>query len=492
MKLSTLSLFAVILLFLSFFSVTNVFAQSGKLLTVNNVTDTHDANVGDTFCADANGNCTLRAAIEEANATSAQDAVNFALPNPSIIDLTLGELTISSSIYITGPGARKLTVQRSSISGTPQFRIFAVQPSASPSPVPTIRGMSIKNGNVSGDGGAIYTLYQSSLQLIDVWITNNTAAGSAGAIFSAGTLSVTRSLISSNTANGLFAGGIVNIGRQGASVITNSTLTNNVGGQGGAIYNTGRLILANDTISHNSARNTGSSVTNDPIGTINVLNTIVGMDNSPSVSSLQGAFTSFGNNLITDARNSTGFTNGTNNDQVSDNNAINPLLGNLADNGGQTDTRALLDGSPAINRANNCVYNRTCVQPLQNIYLSTDQRTEFGRRGGLTVDIGAYEVQTVIVIGDGGIGNFSLNNRMGGIPIILTNARTNEKKYKITNPFGNFFFDGINFNDVYILEQKGKRAGQSFLTILDFEDIPILVPSIRNNQSKEFNIVLNK
>ncbi len=87
---------------------------------------------------------------------------------------------------------------------------------------------------------------------------------------------------------------------------------------------------------------------------------------------MAGAFTSFGNNLITDARNSTGFTDGANGDQVSDNNAIDPLLGDLANNGGQTDTRAILGGSPAIDHGNDCVFNRTCLQPLQNLRLFTD------------------------------------------------------------------------------------------------------------------------
>jgi hypothetical protein len=57
-------------------------------------------------------------------------------------------------------------------------------------------------------------------------------------------------------------------------------------------------------------------------------------------------------------------------------NPINPLLGSLADNGGDTLTHALLAGSPAINAGD----NSGC--PL------TDQR---GYNRDASCDIGAYE-----------------------------------------------------------------------------------------------------
>src|SRR5947208_756079 len=41
---------------------------NGLLLTVNDIGDSSDVNRGDMICADANGRCSLRAAIEESNA----------------------------------------------------------------------------------------------------------------------------------------------------------------------------------------------------------------------------------------------------------------------------------------------------------------------------------------------------------------------------------------------------------------------------------------
>lgn len=48
-------------------------------LAVNSTGDTPDANPGDGCCADASGNCTLRAAIQEANASAGRDTLQFAL-----------------------------------------------------------------------------------------------------------------------------------------------------------------------------------------------------------------------------------------------------------------------------------------------------------------------------------------------------------------------------------------------------------------------------
>jgi len=47
--------------------------------TVNSTLDTADANIGNGVCSDGGGNCTLRAAIQEANFTSAADTIGFAI-----------------------------------------------------------------------------------------------------------------------------------------------------------------------------------------------------------------------------------------------------------------------------------------------------------------------------------------------------------------------------------------------------------------------------
>ena len=90
---------------------------------------------------------------------------------------------------------------------------------------------------------------------------------------------------------------------------------------GGGVFNTGVVTITNSLISGNSSR----------------------YQASPS-SDCYGTFGSGGYNLIGDATGCTGFTDGVNNDQV----GSDPLLAPLADNGGTTLTRALYQGSPAI------------------------------------------------------------------------------------------------------------------------------------------------
>lgn len=57
--------------------------------TVNSVADGTDATVGDGVCDDGGGTCTLRAALEEANATTAADEITFAIGGGGLATITL-------------------------------------------------------------------------------------------------------------------------------------------------------------------------------------------------------------------------------------------------------------------------------------------------------------------------------------------------------------------------------------------------------------------
>src|SRR5207247_10588126 len=72
-----------------------------------------------------NGPGSLRQAILDA---SPGDTINFA-PSVTTVTLTSGELVIDKNLTITGPGANRLTVQRSPPNG-PRFRIFRISSSA--------------------------------------------------------------------------------------------------------------------------------------------------------------------------------------------------------------------------------------------------------------------------------------------------------------------------------------------------------------------------
>lgn len=493
MQKSYLLLLVICLPFFSFCAATGANAQSsfqisiGPLFTVNSAADTVDATPGDGLCADSNGQCTLRAAIQESNQepnpdVSSINVIIFALPNPSVIDLTLGELAITSGNWIFGPGARRLTVQRSFAPGTANFRVFRIA-TGSPGGV-EIGRMNIRNGNAGGEnGGGILVEAGRGISLTDVAIGGNSAANGGG-IANAGALFVNRALVNSNSASAQ-GGGIFNQGFPSPR-ITNSTITNNTAAFGGAIYNRGSMWLANGTISNNTATDAATSIFNES-GSINILNTIIGRDAPAAAASLSGAFSSRGNNIVTDARNSTGFTNGVNNDQVSENNAIDPLLGALADNGGHTDTRALLTGSPAIDAGNDCVLTSSC-ESAPRIALSSDQRGRYHRKVGNAVDVGAFEVGTGLPpesLSFGLIPRPGFPAFFSGAIAALTSVTNNEKLYGAVNPFGSFRFQDIAA-DFYILEIRGKRALTPGGPVpLAFDEIPIGLPT------DQFNVTRN-
>ena len=52
-------------------------AESGLRFEVNSTLDAVDTNIGDGICATATGDCTLRAAIQEANAIPGPDVINL-------------------------------------------------------------------------------------------------------------------------------------------------------------------------------------------------------------------------------------------------------------------------------------------------------------------------------------------------------------------------------------------------------------------------------
>lgn len=434
-----------------------------KVFTVNSGGDTSDGAYADGICADESGNCTLRAALEEARSRPGNYFVTFALPLPAVINLTLGELLIARNVTIFGPGAGRLTVRRSAAAGTEDFRIFYV--GESENIAARIYGLTIANGR-GIVGGGIYNRPISDLTLIDVAVTNNVAAA-AGGIVNFGTLTVNRSLINGNRAvpanvpNPLPAigGGIHN--DAGTLTIANSTITDNEAVSGGGFSTfTGTVNLANVTVSHNTATASGGGIYNRSGATVNALNTIIADNNSPDAANAFGAYNSSGNNLIADGSGSTGFINGVNGDQIGTGGApINPLLGTLADNGGQTKTRALLPGSPAIDRANGCVLSINCPTINLPFPLQTDQRN-FRRRPTTAVDVGAFELNAFSPSASVGFLAgivFEPGGRYAAGAVVRLFSPAGAIMYAVTNPFGRFAFSGIAGGETYLVEIRYKR-----------------------------------
>ena len=157
------------------------------------------------------------------------------------------------------------------------------------------------------------------------------------------------------------------------------------------------------------AGNSGVAIFND--GTLTVSNSIVAPGGDCTNS--EGSSVSGGHNLIEDATNSCGLTNGVNGNLV----GVDPLLGLLANNGGPTQTIALQPGSPAINAGD----SEVCANPPVN---GIDQRG-FVRPGiGHTqCSIGAYEADGIpseACTGDcNGNGIVAINELVLGVNIVL-------------------------------------------------------------------------
>ena len=219
------------------------------------------------------GTGTLRQAIVDANATAGADTINFVIPGlPGTITLASVLPLITDSVTISGPGAKLLTV-----SGASAFRVFNIAGGVTAS----ISSLTISNALFGGilNGGTLT-------------ITNSTLSGNSasvgGGISNSGTLTVTNSTFSGNSAR-MFAGGIAN-GFGATLTVTNSTFSgNSATAQGGAIENGSGATLAvtNSTFSGNSTAvvASGGGIFNS--GTATFKNSIIA--NSPSGGNCAGS-----------------------------------------------------------------------------------------------------------------------------------------------------------------------------------------------------------
>jgi hypothetical protein len=210
-------------------------------------------------------------------------------------------------------------------------------------------------------------------------LSGNSATYGGGIYNDHGILTVSNSTLSGNSAT-YDGGGIYNSFY--SVTVSNSTFSGNsagfgsFSGLGGAIYNQATLILSNCTFSGNSAAPTRSGIGGGIYnigGLLHAWNNIIADNTASSGPDLWGYLGSLGHNLIGSTGGAAGF-------DPTDLLNVRPLLGPLQNNGGPTQTMALLPGSPAIDAGD------TTGAP------DTDQRG-FPRIVGGTIDIGAFEVQ---------------------------------------------------------------------------------------------------
>ena len=248
----------------------------------------------------------------------------------------------------------------------------------------TVTGSTISN-NAAGLGGGVGNALGATMTVTSSTIADNSAQ-TFGGVGNSGTLAVTHSTITNNTAE-TDGGGV---GNDGTLTLTGSTISNNTAaGFGGGVANvsirtdSGTLTVIGSTIADNTA-NLGGGVVNVG-GTVTLTGSILAGNTAttdPDFFANVGAVASSSFNLIGIAGTS-GLTNGTNNNLVgSVASPLDPRLGPLQDNGGPTQTMALLPDSPAINAGTGTDPDQRGFGPV-------------GRR-----DIGAFEAVPVALVVD--------------------------------------------------------------------------------------------
>ncbi len=386
--------------------------SNAATFVVNETIDNVDDNPGDGFCAvPFTGNCSLRAAVQEANALSGADTI---LLGPGTFTLTregvgedaavTGDLDLLDAVTIIGAG-RASTI----ISGGFIDRVFDVIAAGANV---SLYDLEVRYGATNHVGGGIRHEGSLSLLLSGVSIFGNLALNGAG-LNNIGTAYLIDSEVAYNfTTSSGCGGGIKNIG--GYLAVLGSSIHHNgagTGSTGGGICNFGLpegptgLFIQRSTVSDNApdglaginvSGNTwifieGSTIAdNDLFGIRTVSNgtppeiscSIVSGHSTADCSSetlppITSGFTLSQDGSCSDVQT----------DLIGD-----PLLGPLVSGGGRPLARAPYAGSPAIDGGSN------------SLCPGTDQwgrpRTMDGDQNGTPIaDIGALEA--VMLFADG-------------------------------------------------------------------------------------------
>lgn len=400
MKSKTLVLFLAIIV-----CITMPVALHAATFNLDSTADAVDANPGNGVCATVASTCTLRAAIQEANALPGSDTINMPVGTYNLTIAGAGEnasatgdLDITDSVTIMGSGAK---ASQTIINGLASDRVMELDPSVSGGITVTLFALTVRNG-----AGGI--LSNATLYLTDVDVRNNIASGYAGGLHNSsfGTATLLNVTIDSNSDIVGNAGGILN---SGVMIIDNSTISlNTTSLNGGGLVNNATLTMTNSTIHGNHANANGGGML-VALGSVTTLNNVTiasniadddnngsgdgggianfgatsidtansilsgNVDNGAQAPDCSGNLNSQDYNLI---KSTTGCTiTGTTTHNVT---GADPLLGVLKNNGGGTFTRSI----PLASVAHDAGNSASCA--------GTDQRG-VRRPQGSVCDMGAFE-----------------------------------------------------------------------------------------------------
>jgi CSLREA domain-containing protein len=251
---------------------------------VNSEADIVDANPGDGVCAAIDGGCTLRAAVQEANALPGHQTVVLPpgkfvlrLDGPVEDAAVTGDLDITDDLTITGAGASQTAITEDAFAVD---RIFDVREEAVVVMSHlTIQGVFMSQilPPVEDCGGAIRNF--GSLTAFSLAIRNNTFRRAGGGVCSHGMLRLSDSVIEGNIAAITGPGGGVLNTRGGFAILERLTVSSNRADTtgGGGVSNFGVMILRDSTITANSTDGhaDGAGGIDNRIGSLTIVNTTV-------------------------------------------------------------------------------------------------------------------------------------------------------------------------------------------------------------------------
>ncbi len=259
-------------------SASPVFAAT---FVVNTTNDTADVTPGNGTCADASANCSLRAAISEANASAGEDTIT--LPAGTYTQSLVaanednnagGDWDIRQNLIINGAGSATTIIQAAATPGTATERVLH-DVAGSGIPFLTLNNVTVRHGNQVGAastdrGGGIASI--GILTVNNSVITLNSASGGGG-ISADGQVNLTGVTVSGNSCvssgTSCFGGGLrKNSGFSDIATITNSQFLNNTStatgtdatafGAGASFTNAFTATISGTTFSGNQGTGTGA------------------------------------------------------------------------------------------------------------------------------------------------------------------------------------------------------------------------------------------
>ncbi len=318
------------LVFVAIASLVGAMPVFAATFSVDSTADSPSAEPGDGTCLSKAGGCTLRAAVQEANASSVGNTIQIPSGTYTLAIAPEGaDFGRSGSLFLKG----EVTIEGASatdtvIDGGGLARVFEIaQGSTVAISGVTVRGGAAKGGDgggllnrgslnlqestfsgnsatadpgqsngrggaihnegkisamlvtlnenrADGRGGALFNAPGASVEMINGRIAGNLSlTDEGGAVLNAGTLSLTMLPVRGNKASG-GGGGVANVGGD-LTLFDVALLENEAGANGGGLRNSGTAKLTNVTIGTNQAGASGGGIDNDGAGTLRLNNVTV-------------------------------------------------------------------------------------------------------------------------------------------------------------------------------------------------------------------------